>query len=214
MNWKKQRTALVNDYIKPFGVTDQKVISAFLNVPRHEFVPKGYQSEAYFDAALPIGEGQTISQPSLVAQMTQLLELKGGEKVLEIGTGSGYQTAILSHLATEVYTVEIVQSLAKKAQRILKKLNCTNVYVSVANGSLGLPQKAPFDAIIVTAGAVKIPRQLIDQLKENGRIVIPVGTETYSQKLLLGVKKKGKLETREIELVAFVPLIGKYLGEK
>lgn len=211
MDWKLQALTLVNNYIQPFGTFDKKVLRAFLKVPRHKFVPKEYQKEAYFDIALPIGKEQTISQPSLVALMTQSLNLKGNEKVLEIGTGSGYQSAILSKLVREVYTVEIIPSLAQKAKRVLKKLGCSNVHVYIANGSIGLPEKAPFDAIIVTAGAIKIPKELTEQLKDNGRIVIPVGENQLNQKLIVGIKKNGRLRTQEIESVAFVPLVGKYI---
>lgn len=211
MDWKQLTSTLVNNYILPYGIKDKKILKAILKIPRHKFVPKEYQKEAYFDIAIPIGQQQTISQPSLVALMTQSLNLKGNEKVLEIGTGSGYQAAILSYLAREVYSVEIIPTLATRAKKVLKKLGCKNVYVSQANGSLGLAQKAPFDTIIVTAGATIIPQELVSQLKENGRIVIPVGENQYSQKLILGIKKGQELKTQEVERVAFVPLVGKYL---
>lgn len=214
MDFKKQAKVLVEGYIKPQGVSDPKILKAFLDVPRHQFIPYEYRDEAYFDIALPIGKEQTISQPSLVAIMTQALNLKGHEKVLEIGTGSGYQAAILSKLAKEVFSVEIIPALAASAKKILKKLKCTNVQVITANGSLGFPEKAPYDAIIVTAGAQKMPIELIGQLKPGGRIVIPIGKNQFSQKLVIGTKKGHKLQTQEIEQVAFVPLVGKYLREK
>ena len=209
-NFEQRRKDLVENYVKRAGVTDERVIQAFLKVPRHEFVFPEYLSEAYIDTALPIGEGQTISQPSLVALMTQELKLKGPEKVLEIGTGSGYQAAILSQLAKEVYTVERIESLARQSRDSLNHLGYENVRVFVANGTVGLPKHAPFDAIIVTAGAKYIPKALIDQLQEQGRIVIPVGEDAWSQELKVGVKRKGKLELEDIELVRFVPLIGKH----
>lgn len=208
MDFQKQAKKLVDEYIRPQGLTNEKILSALLKVPRHEFVPKEYRSEAYLDIALPIGENQTISQPSLVALMTQSLHLKGGEKVLEIGTGSGYQTAILSHLAKEVYSVEILPKLAVKAQKTLKKLHLANVHVFKANGTIGLKQFAPYDAIIVTAGGREIPNPLIDQLKDGGRIVIPVGDNMYNQELKVGIKNAGKLEIFNLWPVAFVPLTG------
>lgn len=203
------RKQLIEDYIKPAGVTDRRVLHAVATVPRHTFVPRQFRKDAYRDIPLPIGNGQTISQPSLVALMTQYLELTGHETVLEIGTGSGYQAAILSLLAKKVYTIERITTLAKRALRILKKLTYSNVEVFAANGTLGLPEKAPFNGIIVTAGAPEIPQTLVDQLKEGGRIVIPVGRSQLDQQLVVGIKKKGKLMTRTVESVRFVPLIGK-----
>lgn len=205
----KLQKELIDGYIKPAGVTSTKVLKAFADVPRHEFVPAEYQEEAYLDMPLPIGFGQTISQPSLVAQMTQALRLKGKEKVLEIGTGSGFQAAILSRLAKKVYTVEIIESLAKNAKNVLEKLGIKNVFVQIADGSLGLPKFAPYDAIIVTAAAPAIPDSLISQLKNNGRLVIPVGQSTDSQILKLVTKKDGLVETKDIEPVMFVPLVSK-----
>ena len=213
-NFEQRRRDLVENYVKRAGVTDQRVIQAFLKVPRHEFVLPEYVGEAYIDIALSIGEGQTISQTSLVALMTQELKLKGPEKVLEIGTGSGYQAAILSQLAKEVYSVERVASLAERSKDLLKGLGYKNVHVLLANGTLGLPKHSPFDAIIVTAGAKHVPKPLVDQLKEGGRIVVPVGEDAWSQELKLGVKRKGKLELEDIELVRFVPLIGKHGWKK
>lgn len=209
-NFKSARRNLVNTALIPFGIKDKKVLDAFLKTPRHKFVENKYQDEAYLDIPLPIGEGQTISQPSLVAQMTELLKLKGNEKVLEIGTGSGYQATILSNLADKIYTVEILPNLAQKAAQTIKKLKYENVQVEVANGTLGLPKYAPYDAIIVTAGAKDIPKALIDQLKVGGRLVIPVGTKPGSQELKVVTKRKNKLEIEDIEPVLFVPLVGKY----
>jgi len=208
--FKSARRNLVNTALIPFGIKDKKVLEAFLKTPRHKFVDKKYQEEAYLDIPLPIGESQTISQPSLVAQMTELLKLKGNEKVLEVGTGSGYQAAILSRLANKVYTVEILPKLAKKAAQTLKKLKNNNVRVEIANGTLGLPKYAPYDAIIVTAGAKDIPKALIDQLKIGGRMVIPVGIESGLQELKVVTKNRNKIDIKDIEPVLFVPLVGKF----
>ena len=201
---------LIENYIKPVGVTDQRVLNAFANVPRHKFVPAKYQRDAYLDIPLPIGEGQTISQPSLVAVMTQALELKGHEKVLEVGTGSGFQAAILSKLTKEVYTTEIIPNLAEKAQRTLTKLGIKNVHVRIADGSKGLAVYAPYNAIMVTAATNEIPRPLVDQLKKGGRIVIPVGDTLYGQQLRVGKKTNGTIKFIDIQSVMFVPLRGKF----
>lgn len=190
------------------------MINAFLKVPRHKFVPAKYRRDAYLDVPLPIGEGQTISQPSLVAVMTQALELKGREKVLEVGTGSGFQAAILSHLAKKVYTIEIIGRLADKAAKTLKKLHCDNVHVEIGDGSVGLPEYVPYDAIIVTAAGNKVPQPLIDQLKVGGRIVIPVGDSLYGQQLKVGKKVGNTIKFIDIEPVAFVPLHGKFGWEE
>ncbi len=206
----KERKKMVEDYIKPSGVSSKKVLDGFLDVPRHKFVPPKYINEAYLDIALPIGEGQTVSQPSLVAIMTEVLRLKGNEKVLEIGTGSGYQAAILSRLAKEVYSVEIIGKLARRAETIIGNLGYKNVYIKVANGTVGLLEFSPYDAIIVTAGGFEVPKPLIDQLKEGGRIVVPLGKTLYNQELECGVKKNGILHLEKIEPVSFVPLVGKY----
>jgi len=209
MDFQKKRQTLVEQFIKP-QIHDEKIINAFLQIPREEFIPDEYKIEAYEDKALPIGEGQTISQPSLVLLMTKLLDLKGDKKVLEIGTGSGYQAAILSKLCRQVYTIEIVSTLYEKANKTLKRLGLSNIKCFLGNGSMDLKRFAPYDAIIVTAGGKQIPEILTDQLKEGGRIVIPIGETLYNQKLILGVKKNGKLETQYIESVSFVPLKGQY----
>lgn len=206
----KLQKELIENYIKPAGVTDKKILDAFLKVPRHRFVLAKYQNDAYLDIPLSIGEGQTISQPSLVAVMTQALELKGREKVLEVGTGSGFQAAILSHLAKKVYTIEIIGRLADKAARTLKKLHCNNVHVEIGDGSQGLPHYAPYDAIIVTAAGNQIPGPLIDQLKVGGRIVIPVGDKLFGQQLKVGRKVGNTVKFIDIEPVTFVPLVGKF----
>ncbi len=186
-----------------------RTISAFEEVPRERFVPPQYQELAYLDDALPIGEGQTISQPSLVAIMLDALNLRGDERVLEIGTGSGYQTALLSKLAAKVYSIERINSLAEGAKKRLLALKIKNTQVFVGDGSLALPKQSPFDAIIVTAAFRKVPQPLISQLKESGRLVMPVG-ERGSQNAIVYQKVRGRLrETQNIGPVRFVPFIGK-----
>jgi protein-L-isoaspartate(D-aspartate) O-methyltransferase len=211
LHYGLKRKQLVADYVRRSGVTDIRVLDAISTVPRHEFVPARYRKDAYRDIPLDIGAGQTISQPSLVALMTQLLALKGDERVLEIGTGSGYQAAILSVLAKQVYTIERIPTLAVSARKTLKELKYLNVHVYAADGTLGFPKHAPYDAIIVTAGAKQnVPKLLIDQLADEGRIVYPAGASIENQILKIGVKKKNTLHVRDIEQVRFVPLIGKY----
>lgn len=211
-DFKTLREKMVETQIKARGVKDPRVLSALLKVERHLFVPKEFHSSAYSDQPLPIGEGQTISQPYIVALMTELLELKGDEKVLEIGTGSGYQAAILAELAKEVYSIEIVESLATSAKKLLQELGYQNIQVKVGDGYLGWPEVAPFDAIIVTCAPDHIPKPLIEQLKEGGRMVVPVGT--YSQELKKIVKRSGKIETTDILPVLFVPMTGEGVKQK
>jgi protein-L-isoaspartate(D-aspartate) O-methyltransferase len=211
-DFKVMREKMVETQIKGRGVRDLRVLSALLKVERHRFVPEEYLNSAYFDQPLPIGEGQTISQPYIVALMTELLELKGNEKVLEIGTGSGYQAAILAELTKEVYTIEIIESLASTAKKRLSKLGYQNISVRAGDGYLGWPEAAPFDAIIITAAPDHIPKPLLDQLKEGGRMVVPVGT--YSQELKKIVKQSGKIETTNIISVIFVPMTGEGVKQK
>jgi protein-L-isoaspartate(D-aspartate) O-methyltransferase len=206
------REKMVEIQIKARGVKDPRVLAALLKVERHRFVPEGYVNSAYSDQPLPIGEGQTISQPYIVALMTELLELKGDEKVLEVGTGSGYQAAILAELAMQVYTVEIVESLASSAKNRLLELGYQNVKVKSGDGYLGWPEAAPFDAVIVTAAPDHIPKPLLDQLKEGGRMVVPVGTHT--QELEKIVKRSGKMEKIDIIPVLFVPMTGEGVKQK
>jgi protein-L-isoaspartate(D-aspartate) O-methyltransferase len=211
-DFKAMREKMVESQIKSRGVRDPRVLSAMLKVERHLFVPKEFQNSAYSDQPLPIGEGQTISQPYIVALMTEILELKGGERVLEVGTGSGYQAAILAELAAEVYTIEIVEKLASSAQKVLLELGYQNIKVKAGDGYLGWPETAPFDAIIITCAPDHIPKPLLDQLKEGGRMVVPVGT--YSQELKKIVKKSGKIETTDIIPVIFVPMTGEGVKQK
>ena len=199
---------MIEDQLRSRGIKDERVLGAMEKVPRHLFVGKDLQDSAYDDCALPVGEGQTISQPYMVALMTELLELKGNEKVLEIGTGSGYQSAVLSLLASEIYTVERIQPLALKAKKLLEELKYTNVHVVHSDGTLGLPEHAPYDSIIVTAGAPEIPHQYAGQLKINGKLVIPVGSR-YSQVLYQLKKTPRGMEKTVSTACVFVPLIGK-----
>jgi protein-L-isoaspartate(D-aspartate) O-methyltransferase len=193
-------------------VKDPRVLSALLKVERHRFVPEEYLGSAYSDQPLPIGEGQTISQPYIVALMTELLELKGDEKVLEIGTGSGYQTAVLAELAREVYTIEIIEPLASAARNRLLELGYQNIKVKAGDGYLGWPEAAPFDAIIITCAPDHIPEPLVEQLKEGGRMVLPVGA--YAQELKKIVKRSGKIETSDVIPVVFVPMTGDAVKKK
>jgi len=211
-DFKAMREKMVETQIKARGVKDPRVLSALLKVERHRFVPEEYLNSAYSDQPLPIGEGQTISQPYIVALMTELLELKGNEKVLEIGTGSGYQAAILAELAKEVYTIEIIASLASRANHRLLELGYKNVKVKSGDGYLGWPEAAPFDAIIVTAAPDHIPQPLMDQLREGGRMVVPVGTHT--QELRKIIKRSGKAESVDVVPVIFVPMTGEGVKQK
>ena len=199
---------MVKEQISARGIKDERVIDVMNRVPRHIFVDKTYYHQAYNDYPLPIGYGQTISQPYMVAMMTELLELKSDEKVLEIGTGSGYQTAILASLCAKVYSIERIAELTKRARTTLDSLGFQNVNLMVGDGSIGWPDYSPYDGIIVTAGAPEIPNALIEQLAENGRLVIPVGDE-FSQVLNLVRKHKGRIYRKEFFGCTFVPLVGK-----
>lgn len=200
------RKGMVERQIKARGVSDKRVLRALIKVERHVFVDSTLYSEAYNDYPLPIGEGQTISQPYIVALMTELLDLKEIDKVLEIGTGSGYQAAILGELVDSVFTIEIVEPLGLKAEKLLGRLGYDNIFVKIGDGYRGWPEHAPFDAIIVTCAPEKIPQPLIDQLNDGGRMIIPVGD--FVQELVL-VKKHGEKITREnIATVQFVPMTG------
>ena len=203
----KARQEMVRTQIAARGITNKRVLAAMEKVERHRFVPPGLESEAYNDYPLPIGEGQTISQPYIVALMTDLLNLNGRQKVLEIGTGSGYQAAILGELAGEVFTIEIIDTLARTAEQRLKSLGYANIIVRSGDGYLGWPEKAPFDAIIVTCAPDSIPQPLLDQLAEGGRMVIPVGS-AY-QNLILIEKKGGQLKKSTVAPVRFVPMTRK-----
>ena len=207
--WQRLRNEMVDNQLIPRGIHDELVLSAFRKIPRHCFVSKEVGREnAYSDHPLSIGKGQTISQPYMVALMTELLQLKGEEKVLEVGAGSGYQAAILAELAKEVYTVERIVSLAERAEQTLSELGYNNVKVGIKDGTLGWEEFSPYDGIVVTAGAPSIPPVLIEQLSPEGRLVIPIGG-TFSQTLTLVVKEQGKVVSSDICSCVFVPLIGK-----
>jgi len=209
-DWDAERRRMVNEQLRGRDIRSARVLDAMLRVPRHLFVPEPQRRDAYSDGPLPIGHGQTISQPYIVALMTELLDPGPDHRVLELGTGSGYQAAVLSPLVKEVYTIEIVQPLGLAARERLVRLGYTNVQVKVGDGYYGWPEKAPFDAIIVTAWATHVPPPLIEQLKPGGRMVIPVGNVFYQQNLV--VVHKGKtardLRTESVMAVAFVPLTG------
>jgi protein-L-isoaspartate(D-aspartate) O-methyltransferase len=204
-----ERRAMVEDQVRRRGVASPRVLEAMLSVPRHEFVPAEFQADAYADKPLPIGEGQTISQPFMVGAMTQALELTGSERVLEIGTGSGYQAAVLSLLAREVISIESHTSLALAAQERLVRLGYANVHVHNGDGSLGFADAAPYDAILIAAAAPEIPPLLASQLCDGGRLVIPVGSQE-NQELLQARKESGVLHTRALFDCKFVPLLGRY----
>ncbi len=205
----KSREEMVRKQLVAGGITNAAVLEAMTEVPRHEFVPEALRPRAYADGPLPIGHGQTISQPFIVAYMTQALELSKEDTVLEVGTGSGYQAAILGKLAKEVYTIEIVPPLAESARNILAKLGFQNVHVKLGDGYLGWPEAAPFDAIIVTCAPDRVPEPLVSQLKEGGRLVIPVGEAGGVQKLILLRKKNGEISKTSMLDVRFVPMTGK-----
>ncbi|MDI6780303.1 MAG: protein-L-isoaspartate(D-aspartate) O-methyltransferase [Bacteroidota bacterium] len=202
---KKDRESMVRYQIEDRGVKDTRVLDAMRKVPRHKFVPKQYSSEAYNDHPVPIGYGQTISQPYIVALMTELVDLQRGERVLEIGTGSGYQAAILAEITDSVYTIEIITELAQSSNATLNQLGYQNIKVKNADGYFGWKEYAPFDAIIVTAAAEHIPPPLIEQLNEGGKMIIPVGHAFQVQNLMLIEKKDGKIKSRSIIPVRFVP---------
>ena len=206
--WRHERERMVNEQIIARGVEDRRVLGAMLRVPRHLFVDKVYEHQAYNDYPLSLGHGQTISQPYMVAVMTELLELQPDDTVLEIGTGSGYQAAILALLSKMVYTVERVSALKDRARERLEKLGFRNIAYLIGDGSLGWPQFAPYDGIIVTAGAPEVPNALIEQLAEKGRLVIPVGSE-YFQTLNVVRKQKGRVFRKELFECTFVPLLGR-----
>lgn len=207
-SYERLRRRMVVEQLAARDITDPRVLEVMGEVPRHLFVPPAYRDEAYEDYPLPIEEGQTISQPYIVALMTQLLGLKGGEKVLEIGTGSGYQAAVLSRLAAHVFTIEIHPALAERASTLLRELGYANVQVRAGDGYRGWPEMAPFDAVIVTCAVSHVPPALFEQLAEGGRLVLPMGGRLGAQTLTLITKVGGKARTSRILPVRFVPMTG------
>lgn len=209
MSFAEQRERMVEEQLKARGLTDERLLAAFRKVPRHSFVPEECQPQAYTDHPLPIGAGQTISQPYMVALMTSRLQLQGHERVLELGSGSGYQTAILAELALEVFSVERLPELLQAASERLSDLGYLNVHLTTGNGSLGWPEHAPYEAIVVTAAAPDIPAPLLAQLTDPGRMVLPIGPQD-AQMLTEVESRRGTVSQREIASCVFVPLFGRY----
>ena len=204
--YQVKRNEMVQQQILARDIKDENVVSAMRSVPRHEFVSSNYRDLAYQDSPLPIGYEQTISQPYIVAYMTEILKLAENDTVLEIGTGSGYQAAVLSEIASHVYSIEIIDELGVKAAKTLEKLGLKNITVKIGDGYKGWPENAPFNAIILTAAPPKIPNPLLDQLKEGGRLIAPVGNEF--QELILIIKKGKKIKRKRLIPVRFVPMTG------
>lgn len=201
------RARMVRDQLVSRGIRDARVLAALGKVPRQEFVPAPLRAEAYEDGPLPIGHGQTISQPYVVAFMTEALVLRPRDRVLEIGTGSGYQAAVLAWLVAEVFSVELLEPLARRAEATLQRLGYANVKVRAGDGYLGWPEAAPFDAIIVTCAPDQVPEALVEQLKVGGRMIVPVGSQGAAQELVLLRKQPGRLERQAVLPVRFVPMV-------
>jgi protein-L-isoaspartate(D-aspartate) O-methyltransferase len=208
----RERERMVQEQLVARGISDDRVLDAINRVPRHRFVDEGLRHRAYGDHPLPIGEEQTISQPYIVGLMTSLLALTGREKVLEVGTGSGYQTAVLAELSRRVCSIERLPRLADRARRLVESMGYTNVWIRVGNGALGWRDEAPFDRILVAAAGPSVPAPLIDQLGEGGRLVAPVG-DAESQTLTLVERRGGEVTSRAVGECRFVPLVGKYAWE-
>jgi protein-L-isoaspartate(D-aspartate) O-methyltransferase len=208
-DYGKERLIMVEEQLRRRGISDRRVLEAMEKIPRHLFVLEDYRDSAYEDRPLPIGEGQTISQPYMVAIMTQSLELEGRERVLEIGTGSGYQTAILAELAQKVFTIERIPALTQRAQKALEDLGYPNISFLSGDGSRGWPEEAPFDAIMVTAGSPDVPPTLKSQLAEGGRLVIPTGPR-FTQTLYKLTREGNRFTEEEVTGCVFVPLVGDY----
>jgi protein-L-isoaspartate(D-aspartate) O-methyltransferase len=206
--YARERRQMVEEQLARRDISDRRVLEVMERVPRHEFVPPPYRDQAYEDYPLPIEGGQTISQPYIVALMTQSLGLKGGEKVLEIGTGSGYQAAVLAELKVRVFSIDINAGLAEQAAQTLRRLGYKDIQIKSGDGFFGWPEEAPFDGIIVTCASPRLPPLLVEQLKEGGRLIIPLGDARQFQVLTLVTKTGGKLKTREISGVRFVPMTG------
>jgi protein-L-isoaspartate(D-aspartate) O-methyltransferase len=205
----QQRAEMVDAQLRRRGIYDERVLHAMETVPRHEFVPWQLQREAYRDSPVPIGEGQTISQPYIVGHMLQALQLGSQDKVLEVGTGTGYEAAVMSRIVQEVYTIERFASLAEAAKKSFDRLGYTNIHVLVGDGSRGYPEAAPYDAIIVAAAAPRVPEALLEQLGDGGRMIIPVGPSDLQQ-LFLVSKHDGNIKKRSLDACRFVPLVGEH----
>ncbi len=212
-DYQEKRQSMVERQLRRRGIHDPSVLDAMATVPRHAFVPQHTRQAAYADSALPIGQGQTISQPYVVALMTEAAQIEAGDKVLEIGTGSGYGAAVAAEIAGEVYTIERHRQLADEARRRLEELGYDNVHVIHADGSEGWPAEAPYDAIIVTAAAPDLPEPLIEQLADGGRLVIPEGTR-HSQTLVRATRRGDKVHRESLSPVRFVPLVGEHGWER
>lgn len=209
MDYEQERLRMVETQLVKRGIKDKRVLGAMRKVPRHLFMPEELRHNAYSDSPLPIGEGQTISQPYIVAFMTESLHLQASEKVLELGTGSGYQAALLAELVQAVYTVERIPELCQKAQLVLKGLGYTNIHFKIGDGTHGWPEKGPFDGIMVTAAAPEISPLWVEQLAEEGRMVVPVGPR-LSQTLQRVTKRRGQVQIEYLSECVFVPLLGDY----
>jgi protein-L-isoaspartate(D-aspartate) O-methyltransferase len=202
------RRQMVDEQIRARGIRDERILKAMESIPRHKFVPLAHPSDAYRDGPLPIGHAQTISQPYITAYMTELLQPQNAHRMLEIGTGSGYQAALLSFVCAEVYSIEIIAAHFQHARKIVEILQYTNIHLRLGNGRDGWPEEAPFDGIIVTAAAKeKVPQNLLDQLAEGGRMIIPVGQSLYDQQLMVYTRKSGKIIEQLDLAVRFVPLV-------
>src|SRR5947199_5110612 len=212
-DYKAERQKMLQEQLRPRGIKDERVLAAMAKVPRQEFVAENLRDKSYSDTALPIAQDQTISQPFIVAFMTEQLRLQPTDRVLEVGTGSGYQTAVLAELVKDVYSIEILEPLAKEASSRLARLGYSNAHVKTGDGYQGWQEVAPFDAIIVTCAPDKVPQPLTQQLKENGRMIVPVGTG-MDQQLYLLEKKNGQLAQTAILPVRFVPMIGEVTTKK
>jgi protein-L-isoaspartate(D-aspartate) O-methyltransferase len=212
MDYAALRQMMVEEQLLARGIKDKRVLAAFSKVERHKFVSEDARENAYGDFPLGIGKGQTISQPFIVALMTECLGLCGDEKVLEIGTGSGYQTAILAELVREIYSIERIDFLARRSEELLEEMGYHNLKIKVGDGTLGWPEEAPFDRIIVTAATAQIPLPLTGQLKEGGKLILPLG-DSFSQMLTLVTKRQGVFASTQVCPCVFVPLIGKFVAK-